>query len=351
MRTITLSPKAKKIAKAIAYPLFYSFCLLLFSLWLFPFERLKERIEAEFNARQPAGAGTRLSIEEMSGYWLSGVEAENIKLTSPAPTSKPGAIPAAKPPKPSVLKIEEAHARVSLLNLLVGTLQVGFGAEALGGEISGTTSDADKSRELDVSLEELNVGQLPALTHAVGLPMTGSLSGSIKLKLPEAKISKADGEIDLRIEDLSIGDGKAKIRNTIALPKLRVGTLEFVADVSAGKLKVKTFSAKGKDIEVVGDGGVQLRDPMDRSLAQLNMRFKFADGYKNKNDMTRGLFGAPGSTIPGLFDLDAKNRRAKRADGFYAWRLTGPLGTMRTDPAGSVSTTRPRGRSRGGFGP
>ena len=57
----------------------------------------------------------------------------------------------------------------------------------------------------------------------------------------------------------------------------------------------------------------------------LNARFKFNDRFTNKDDMTRGLFGAPGSSVPGLFDLVPQNKHAKRADGFYGWRVNGTI--------------------------
>jgi type II secretion system protein N len=314
----------------------------------FPYDRLKERVVVEFNARQPAGAGTRLSIEDMSGYWLSGVEAEGIKLTpAPEPPGEDG-----KVKEPKVLTIDEAHARASILRLLVGTLQISFGAQAFGGSISGSTSDAGGGRSIEIELDGVNVGDLPLLTNAVGLPLTGALSGVIDLRLPEAKLSRSEGKIDLKVTELSVGDGKAKIRDTIALPKLDAGEMVFTAEVNDGRLKIEKFSAKGKDIEVVADGSVRLRDPIDQSLAELSLRFSFTDAYKNKSDITRGLFGAPGSSMPGLFDLDPKTKRAKRPDGFYAWRLTGPLGKLEPQPApmGTGGGVAPS-RSMRGFSP
>ena len=69
--------------------------------------------------------------------------------------------------------------------------------------------------------------------------------------------------------------------------------------------------------------------------------------------MTRGLFGAPGSNIPGLFDLDPKNRRAKRPDGFYGWRITGPLSKLQFEPAplSTSPTGAPTAGPMRGFSP
>lgn len=353
-----MSPRMKKILRWVGYPVFYLFCLVLFAYLTFPFERLKDRIVAEVNARQTGANPMRLDIDDMGSYWFSGVEAKGVKLTAPPPTTTSGSTAYGengkgknKPAKGEEIDVDEMHARVSLMRLLVGTLYVSFGADAFGGHISGYTSDADKSRTVRVELSDVNVGKLPMLSAIVGLPMTGSLGGKVDLKLPGSKLAKANGSIDLTITNLTVGNGKAKIRNTIALPRLDAGTLTLKAEATEGRLAIEKFSAKGPDLDFVCDGKIRLRDPAPASLAELSLRFKFSNKYKNKNDMTRGLFGAPGSKMPGLFDLDPKNKLAKRPDGFYAWRATGPFAHILFEPGamGGLSSPRRGGSMLRGF--
>ena len=324
------SERLRRIASLAGYPLFYGFAFVVFALLTFPHDRLRDRVVAEFNARQTGESPVRLEIDDTSWYWLSGIEAEGVRLTSlkPAPASEEG-----KTAKPKVVALDEVHARASLLRLLFGTLHLSFGADAFGGKVSGVTSDADEARSIEVELEEVSIADLPVLGDAVGLPLTGVLSGTIDLDMPEQKLSKAEGKIELKISGITVGDGKAKIRDTIALPKLDAGELVLEAEATNGRLKINKLTSKGPDLELVADGAIRLRDPFDASLAELSLRFKFADSYTNKNDMTRGLFGAPGSSVPGLFDLDPKNRRAKRPDGYYGWRISGPLAQLVFDPA------------------
>jgi type II secretion system protein N len=349
--------RQKQILRALLYPLFYFALLALFFYWTFPFERLKDRLLVEFNSRQPAGPGVRMEIDDLDGYWFSGVEAEGVRLISPPPPpSADDAEGDDKPkgkPEPKVVTIDALHARVSLLRLLFGTTHVSFGASAFGGEISGFTSDAGDARRIEIRLENVGLDDLPLFSGVVGLPMTGAMNGTIDLLLPERKLSKAEGKISLVASEVTIGDGKAKIRDTIALPKLDAGELELEAEVNEGRADVQKLGAKGADFELVSDGKVRLRDPLDTSLIELGLRFKFSDAYKNKSDMTRGLFGAPGSNVPGLFDMDPKNQRAKRPDGFYAFRVTGPLSNPDTQPAplgagGPAGAARPALR---GFSP
>src|SRR6185312_3561084 len=63
---------------------------------------------------------------------------------------------------------------------------------------------------------------------------------------------------------------------------------------------------------------------------------KINDSYRGKSKLTTALFGAPGSSHGG--DVDAivpKMRAAHHPDGFYAFKLQGPLGKL--EPRADVS--------------
>lgn len=341
-----MTVRMRTILRWVAYPAFYTLSLFVFLYMTFPFERVKERLVAEFNSKQTDGS--RLEVDDMSWYWVSGVEASGVRVTFPPPHDPDGA----SARKPRVITFDKVHARLSILHLLVGGMDVSFGADALGGHVSGEVSDSDTERDIHVQLEDVDVGMLPMFRDAVGLPMTGALSGSVDLTVTDEKLAKTSGQIDLTLAHLTVGDGKAKIHDTIALPKLDAGQLELKADIKNGRVDVSRFTAKGPDVEVVSDGKIQLRDPLTASLVELGLRFRFSDKYKNKNDTTRSIFGEPNSTIPGIFDLDPKTKRAKRPDGFYSWRVNGPIQNLLFEPAPAGGGTLPlpgAGRTMRGF--
>jgi type II secretion system protein N len=343
-RLARLNPRTQKILRFIGYPLFYVFCLLFFAKLTFPYDRLKRRIETAFNAAQTGPKPSRLEIEEMSSYWLRGIEAENISLTSAAPLTP---TEDGKPPEPNVTNVEHAHASVSILRLLFGTLSLSFGADAFAGELSGHYVGSEDEREIEVELSDVNVGDVPFFVDTVGLPLSGQMNGTLEFDLPEAKLANANGMVEITITAFTVGDGKAKIRNTIALPQLDAGQFELKATASEGTLNIETFKVEGPDLELNADGAIRLRDPFEASMADMNLSFKFSDRYKNKNDVTRGLFGAPGSSIPGAFDLDPKIRNAKQTDGSYSWRITGTLPNMNFQPSGGgAAPARSPGRRR-----
>jgi type II secretion system protein N len=318
-----MTPRLKRVLVIVGYAAFYFFALVVFFFWTFPYDRLKHRIVRDFNARQSGPDALRLELDELSSYWLSGIEAEGLRLVSaPEGTAK----------KPTVTSIDSAHARLSLLALLVGRRSISFGADAFGGSLDGSISDSDAERVVEIEIDDLDLGQTPMLAGLLGLPLTGAVSGIVELVTPEARLSKAEGKMSLKVTGLSVGDGKAKIREIIALPKLDAGTLTLEAEVKTGTVKITQLAGSGPDLEVGAEGTIRLRDQPGQSVLQLTSEFKFTDRYTNKDDLTRALFGPSGA-----FDLDRKNRAAKRPDGFYSWRVTGTLDRPHFLPSGGTA--------------
>lgn len=334
-----------RIAKWAVYPAFYVACLALFGYLTFPFGLLKDRVIAEF-ARK-GKPGQRLEIEKLSSYWFSGVELTNVKLILPPDEPSPtafsypsaggdfgGSIPAAAPPKEMVITIDEAHARVRILPLLIGRVRLDFWASTMGGEIRGTAPLSGSGGDVEVELTKIELGKIEPLTQVLGLPLKGTATGKLALSAVDGKMSKADGSLDLSIADIVVGDGKTKIQGLIELPAARVGTLTLTAEAKEGVLKVTKLAATGADVELIGDGRITTKEPWNDSQADLYLRFKFSDAYRTKSDTTKTLLGDPTSTVPGLIEMQVpKMKRAKRADGFFGWHMHGALKNPRFDPS------------------
>jgi type II secretion system protein N len=350
-----------RIAKFLAYPAFYAFCLFLFGYLTFPWNRLRDRVIAEFQAAQKGkNAGQRLEIDELDSYWFTGVELKGVRLY--LPPSEESGTPANpfgggssgdKPaPKESVIEIDEAQARLQVLPLLIGRVRVKFWASAFGGEMQGTIPYGASSGPVELSLKDVDLAKVSVLNDLVGVPMKGVAQGKLELAAADGKFSKASGSLDLTIAGVAVGDGKTKIKGTIALPEAKVGDLVIQAEAKDGILKVGKLEANGSDLELAGDGKVSVREPWNDSSADLYMRFKFTDAYRNKSDITKTLLGAPGSTMPSLLDLaDPKIKRAKRADGFYNWHIYGALKRLKFDPAATDGPAGAKGRGKGNDSP
>jgi type II secretion system protein N len=338
---ITVPPRVRRVLKLSGYPIFYLVCLFLFAYWTFPYERLRERILVELEAQRGSNASAQhIEIDSLGPYWFSGVLLKGVRLITPRAPSPDGERP------PSKLTVDEAHVRVSLLPLLFGRVTLSFGGRTLGGTVDGFTRVTSEGRTLEATLEQLDVGQLEMLGDIVGgLPLSGTMNAKVELVLPEQKLAKANGTVSMAMTELTAGDGKTKIAGKLALPKLNVGTFDLDAEAKDGVLRFGKLGAQGQDLDLMGEGKLSMRDTFGDSVADLFLRFRFSDAYKSKNDMTKSLFGAPGSSMPALFELaDPRIKASKRTDGFYSWHMVGQVKDPRFDPApnggGSGSLTR-----------
>jgi type II secretion system protein N len=322
--------RLKTIGKKVGYFVFFFFAFLVSVTWTFPYDKLKERLVSSFNAQQRASSSQQeLRVDELDSSFLTGVKATGVRL----------AMPPLEPGKPPVeLKLDEVRARVSLLSLLVGNKDITFKIKGFDGTIEGEFVEKSKERLIKVELDGVDVGKIEVLSQALGVPMEGRLFGQVDLRLPEGKASKGSGTVNLEIRDLAVGDGKAKIKGLLELPKLTVGALKFDAEAKEGILKVSKLAAGGKDVELSGEGRIQMRELANDSNLDMSVKFKVNDGYRGKNDKTKSLFGAPGSSIPPLFELDPTVKRAKTPDGLYAFQVRGQLGKPQFLPAAGISS-------------
>lgn len=331
-----ISPIQKKLLKYLGYPVFYLACLLLFVRLTFPYETLKNRVVAEFNRSQ---SSRELSIRELSGSGIFGLEAEGIRLTEANPLQVEAG---EKPPKPLGFMVESAVVRASLLSYLFGDIDVSYDLELGGGTIEGGFNQSSEAAEFNFEVVNVDISEMTLLSASIGLPIGGELNGQVELYLPGRKVSKAEGKVDLKVKGLAVGDGKAKIRNTIALPRLNAGDLTLRAVSTGGRLELEEFGTDGPDLLLEVDGKVRLKQPFDGSILDLSIVFKFKDAYTQKSDITKSLFGEKGSKLPALFDMDPQVRKAKNAEGKYSYRASGSLARPNFRPGAKKTNRRKR---------
>lgn len=334
--------RLRRIGPKLGYPIFYLFCLVIFLSWTFPYEKLRDRLVTQFNSQQRSSAHPQeLQVDELDSSFLTGVKAKGIRLISPA--AEPGK-------SPSIISVDEARARISLLGLLMGNKDISFNVEAFDGTIKGTFEDTGKAREVDITFDGVDMGRIDTIAANIGFPIDGKLFGTIKLNLPEGKASKGNGNIALEIREMNAGNQKELGIKTpmgpFTLPRLKVGTFTVNGEAKDGVLKLTKITAAGGDVDVNGDGKVQLREVATDAHLDANLKFKINDSYRNKNDKTKLLFGTPGSKEKPMLEMDPKMGRAKSADGFYALRIGGTLAKPDVQPGSGGGGASP---SPGGF--
>jgi type II secretion system protein N len=341
--------RLQAIGSIVGYPLFYVFCLVVFATWTFPFDKARDRLVTSFNESQRTNNAPReLAIADVSSSWLTGLKLTGVRLIDHEVRTEGTHGAAAE--STGDLKIDSLTVRVAVLPLLVGNHDLSFHAEAFGGKVDGTWSTHGKDQSLDLSLEALDLGQIAPLTTFLEVPMEGSLGGTIKLDLPEGHATKANGTIAIEANDVALGDGKAKMMGKLAIPRLSLGTFELNAEAKDGTVKITKLGATGKDVDFLADGRIPIHEHAMESQVDLNLRFRVNDNYKGKSEATKGLFGAPGSNIPGAIDLDPRMKQSKRTDGFYVWHARGPLGRLDFSPGGTGGPAVGPGAGGGGPG-
>jgi type II secretion system protein N len=245
-------------------------------------------------------------------------------LTAPSEAGKP----------PSKLTVDDAEIRYSILPMLVGNSELTFDVHAFGGEVTGSFGQHGKDKSVDVAIDAIDLGKMQPLSALIGVPIEGKLTGVVRLSMPEGKASKGSGQLSLESTGTAVGDGKAKLKGAVALPRLDIGTVTIGADAKDGVMKITKYTAGGKDLDLQGDGRITLREQFTDSLGDMQVRFRINDAYRSKNDLTKSLFGVPGSNAPALFELaDPKIKQSKRTDGSYAWTVRGPLSKLEFVPA------------------
>jgi type II secretion system protein N len=317
----------QKVVLGIGGALLFLFSFVLFAYWTFPYDRARDFVIQEIES--PAGpdgqrraSGVRVEIGSMDPSWVTGVDltAVRISTTPEDPTDTP-----------IEMFIDEASARISLLSLLGGTTAVSYDAKLAGGTIEGEFADGSDSTHLAATIQGVNVRQVGVFRSLVGLPVVGTLGGTVDLTVAN-EAAQTQGTADLTIRGLAIGDGRAKLqiegmRDGFTVDRINAGNLQLRLNVQAGNARIERLAADGPHVELEGSGSIRLVRPVEMSRLDLMMRVKIKDEYRNQSDRTRALFS--------LMDFQPRLRAARAPDGALQYRLQGTFaGRITTSPAG-----------------
>jgi type II secretion system protein N len=300
------------------YALFFVVCFVLSAYFTFPYERVRDVLVTK--VASSGTPGQKLSIGELGPHWLTGVALTSVKLERSAGT--PGA-------PPSSLAIDKLSVNASAWALMFGGVGVHFDARVGKGEVEGRY-DAKKEgpAHTQAELDALDIGKL-GLGSMLGMPIAGAASGTVDVTLSD-QTAETQGSIDLRIEGLRIGDGKAKLQipgmGGLTLETIDAGTLQLKLAIKEGVATIERLEAKGKDLELSGSGSVRLVRQVAQSRADITLAIKFEKAYTQRSDRTKAMFD--------LINSNPLIKRATGADGKIRFTLAGTLENLRSAPAG-----------------
>ena len=322
----------ERILTALGYGAFFWLFFFLFAYWMFPYQRLAAYLSDKVSE---SGTGYTLEIGAIAPYWLTGVELEDVKVRKSAAEALTTPPPSAGKEKATLvdqsIKVRTAHARLGLFSLLFGNTALSFAAELEAGELEGTYDDNGDEKHVVAKIEKVELAKLGLLESLVSLPLKGMLTGNFDLTLaPQA--SKTAGKIDLTVQKLTAGDGKAKLKlgsmGGLTIDPIAVGDVNLGLDVKAGVGSVRKLSSSGPDLTIDGSGDVRFAQPLGRTRLGLLLRLKLNESYRDKTPRTKVMFSLlDGASSPQV-------AAAKTPDGAFQVRLGGTLAAPRVLPAG-----------------
>jgi type II secretion system protein N len=312
----------KTILKWAAYPTFFFLCFLFFAYKTFPYEKLADRITQEAAAR-----GYEVEIVDLSHSGLTGLTFESMRVVLP-PEGEDG------PPLDVIL--DELTVETSLFALLSGAQSFSFDAELAGGEAEGDVSMGEETLELELEVEQVDLGAIPALRRYTRVPMMGILDGEVELSMPE-EVAESSGKVDLSIESLKVGDGKTKLDipgwGGLTVDQADAGTLELVVPIEEGIAQLETAKSHGTDLKLDAVGKVRLLRPLERSDLNLMVRVKIEDAYKERSAKVATMLELASSGL----------KSAMTNDGAIQYMINGAIaGRLRPRAAGTQPFQAPK---------
>ncbi|HEX8953272.1 MAG TPA: type II secretion system protein GspN, partial [Polyangia bacterium] len=335
LRSVELTARQRRIATFVGYPLFALFVALLAFYWSVPRERVKERLEsalsADVTSGQPLAIGMDVQIGELTLRMFTGLgfKASDIVLRTRPIT--PGE-------KPTRYIIDDVRVRLGLWSTIFGRPSYSFLAHALSGAVEGHVSGNDEETKAAIDIEKLVLTGVPAIQQALGgLPVEGSVSGKLDVSVPKNLLANCNGTVDVDIEDIAFGDGKAKLTVPndpflsagVTVPRIKLGKLSGQIIIDKGRARFEGVRVHSADADATLEGYVELHDPIGTSQIHAYLKFRPSEALTKREATIELMTNALAGT-------------AKRADGYLGIQMTGPLAAMfflpSKDPPFGVTT-------------
>lgn len=315
-----LSKARKRILPILGYTAFFVVLFVVFAVYTFPYERVRDYVLAQVNGNRGPGDYQELQLGTLTPSPLLGANLTDIEYRN---------FDSKVDDSPGVLRLDELSAHASLVGLITGNRAFTFSGNKGEGTIEGSYEMSGEDMHIEAELDHLDLAAI-GLDSYLDFPLEGVATGTVELVLPKDP-STSNGSIELKVEGISLGDGEAKIkapgmREGFTLERVNAGTLTMKIDVDDGTAHIRAFDTDGKDLTLKGSGNVKLAAPITRSRLNVALQFRFSDDYKNRDAKTKALFE--------LMSFRPELKRATTSDGDLRFELRGFLGSPRAAPAG-----------------
>ncbi|MBI2066443.1 MAG: type II secretion system protein GspN [Deltaproteobacteria bacterium] len=252
--------------RLILYPAFAFFCLLVFSILLFPFDSLKNRFEGEIE--KGLGGGFSVTVGKISPALLSGVTLKNLEIRSKKNDAK--------------VKLERAKLKIALFPLLWGKKNISLAVKSGPSSIEGRMIIGKETLRLDLDLDKMDIAIGRILT-SLSLPLAGTISGQIKLDLYPTDPLRNAGKVHLVFPDFRLDEGATLGGFPLPSVMLSKGDSSGIdIEVNRGNWEVKLFKFEGGDLQLEAVGKVFAARRIENYRWNLQGTFQPAPGSEEK---------------------------------------------------------------------
>lgn len=265
----------KKLIRLLSFAGYFAAVFLLFLFLLFPFDRVKTRLESEIRRN----TDLELTIAHISPRFFN-----SFRLSDVVVSNKQGKV---------LFESPSVSTTVSLFSLLRGNLGLGLKTNAYGGDLQVKLRQGAGPQYVSVDANGLDVGSYQLL-KALGLKLSGKLGGNFEMTGDAGK-----GKISLK----GLTSRELKIKG-FPIPDLDFEECWLEGDLKGDRLTIKKLEMNGKELKIQCLGDLVLRE---RGTLNLTVKIKPSERLVHEQSMIFALI---------------KN---KDAEGFYQFSLGGTL--------------------------
>lgn len=269
----------KTLIRKLSFAAYFIAVFLLFLLLLFPFDRVKSKLESEVRLRTPF----ELSVARIAPRFF-----DRFVLFDVVVSDKKNKI---------LFESPAVRTTISLFSLLRGGISVNMKAPAYGGELLVKAHQSQKQQSLLIDADGLDIASYPMMKD-FGLKLSGKIGGNFEMNGDSGK-----GRLWLK----GLTSRELKIKG-FPVPDLDFEKGWLEADIKGDRMTIRKLELEGKELKIRATGDMVLRE-----RGTLNLLVKVKPSERLAREQA------------GIFSL-LKNRDA---EGFYQFTLGGLI----TEPA------------------
>lgn len=232
----------KKLIRLFVLSTYFVAVFLAFAVLLFPYDRVKDRLETEVRTRTPV----ELSVARVSPRFLN-----RFVLVDVVVADRDGRV---------LFESPLVRTHVSLFGFLRGQLAVRLSGHAYGGDLTVRAEQGSKRRYLAVDASGLDIASY-GLLKQLGLKISGTTGGSIEM-------NNESGKGRLWVKDLA---SRELTVQGFPVPDMDFQQGWVEAETKGDRLTVKKLELDGKELKVRVSGDLVMRE---RGYLNLVVKFK-----------------------------------------------------------------------------